>query len=124
MKLVYPAHSKHYFFFRMHISKFILQKNCVPLNPFMIFEYFMLDTIKRNTVYSANNNLIKRADEVWIFGPISDGVLDEIKLAKKFRKPIKYFSIIDSKRIEKIDRKHVKFEKGMKRYHSYLSNSN
>lgn len=120
MKFVYPAHSKHYFFFRMHISKFILQKNCVPLNPFMIFEYFMLGTVKRDTVYNANNNLVKKADELWVFGPVSDGVLEEIKLAKKLKKPIKYFAIVDSKKIEKIGRKHVKFEKGIKRYRNYL----
>ena len=54
MKPIYPAISKHYFYFRMHISKFILNQNCVPLNPFMIFEYFMLDTIDRDIIRNAN----------------------------------------------------------------------
>lgn len=97
MKLVYPAHSKHYFYFRQHISKFVLEQGCVPLNPFMIFEYFMLDTIDRDVVRNANNNLVKRADELWIFGPISNGVLDEIFLAKQSGKPINYYAIIKSK---------------------------
>lgn len=85
MKLIYPAHSKHYFFFRMHISKFVLQKGFIPLNPFMIFDYFMLDTVNRDTIRNANNNLIKKADELWVFGPISDGVVGEIKLAQKLK---------------------------------------
>lgn len=113
MKLVYPAHSKHYFYFREHISKFILEKNCVPLNPFMIFQYFMLDTVERDVVRNANNNLVKKSDETWVFGPISDGVLAEIRLAKKTNKPVKYFDIIKSKEIVEIDEKDVTFEENV-----------
>jgi hypothetical protein len=110
MKLVYTAISKHYFYFRQHISKFVLEKNCVPLNPFMIFEYFMLDTVDRDLVRNANNNLVKKADELWVFGPISDGILAEIKLAERLNKPVKYFKIIDSKKIKEISKDEVEFE--------------
>ena len=44
MKLVFTAVSKRLFYFRMHISKFVLEKDCIPLNPYMLWEYFMLDT--------------------------------------------------------------------------------
>jgi len=37
MKLIYTAISKQLFYFRMHISKFVLEKNAIPLNPFMLF---------------------------------------------------------------------------------------
>lgn len=110
MKLIYAAHSKKLFYFRMHISKFILEKNCVPLNPFMIHEYFMLDTIERDIIRKSNNTLIGRSDELWVFGEISDGVLDEIKLAEKLKKPIRYYEIIDSKDIKKISKNEIKFE--------------
>lgn len=120
MKLVYPAISKHYFYFRMFISKFILEKNCVPLNPFMIFDYFLLDTVDRNLIYNANNNVVKRVDELWVFGPISDGVLVEIKLAKQLNKPIHYFEIINSKDIKEISREEVKFEEGLEKFSNIL----
>ena len=68
-KLVYTAISKYLFYFRMHISKFVLEKDCVPLNLYMIFEYFILDKVDRDRIRSANNNLIKKADETWVFGP-------------------------------------------------------
>ena len=110
MKLVYTAISKKLFYFRMHISKFVLEKNCVPLNPFMNFEYFMLDTVDRCRVREANNALIEKADELWIFGKVSDGVLKEIKLAKEKNKPIKYFIVIDSKEIKEISKEEVKLE--------------
>jgi hypothetical protein len=116
MKLIYPAISKHYFYFRQHISKFILEQNCVPLNPFMIFEYFMMDTVDRDLIRNANNNLVKKADELWVFGPISDGMLAEIKLAKQLKKPIRYFKIIDSKEIKETSKDEVEFEDDLEKY--------
>jgi hypothetical protein len=109
-KLAYLAISKHLFYFRAHISKYVLEKGFVPLNPFMIFDYFLLDTVKRDKIRKANNLLIERADELWVFGKISDGVLKEIKIAKRSKKPIKYFKIIKSKEIKEISEKEIEFE--------------
>ena len=110
MKIIFTAMSKHYFYFRQHISQFVLKQNCVPLNPFMLFEYFLLDTVDRDSIRNANNNLVKKSDELWVFGPISDGVLVEIKLAKSLDKPIRYFKIVDSKEIVEISPNEVEFE--------------
>jgi len=120
MKLVYPAHSKHYFYFRQHISKFILEKGGVPLNPFMIFEYFMLDTIDRDVVRNANNNLVRKSDEVWVFGSVSDGVLAEIILAKEQGKPVRYFKIYKSRQIAEILKEKVEFEGDLIKYKEKL----
>ncbi len=108
-KLVYTAMSKHTTFFKDHISKFVLERGCVPLNPFAI-PYFMLDTVPRDVVREANNNLLMRADELWVFGPVSDGLLAEIKLAKQLGKPIRYFTIVDSREIKEISKEEVEFE--------------
>ena len=118
--LIYAAMSKHFFYFREHISKFVLEQGCVPLNPFMSFHYFMLDTIPRDVVRNANNNYVTRADETWVFGPIADGVLNEIRLAKKLNKPVKYFKIVKSKEIEEISKKEAEFEKGLEKYANEL----
>lgn len=48
-KLVFTAMSKHLAYFKDHISKFVLEKNAVPLNPFSI-PYFALDTVSRDVV--------------------------------------------------------------------------
>jgi hypothetical protein len=120
MKLIFSAYSKHNFYFREHISKYILETGNIPLNPFMSFEYFMLDTVPRDIVRSANNTLVKRADELWIFGQIADGVFNEIQLAKENKKPIKYFKIKDSKIIERISKENVEFEKGLEKYKERL----
>lgn len=82
----------------------------------MIFEYFLLDSVERDTVRNANNNLVIRANELWVFGPVSDGVLAEIKLAKKLQKPIRYFSIVESKDIVEIQKEQVTFELGLENF--------
>lgn len=91
--LVYTAMSKHLFYYRMHISKFVIENKGVPLNPFMIFDYFLLDSVDRDLVREGNNNLVKKSDELWVFGAVSNGVLAEIKIAKEMDKPVKYFKI-------------------------------
>ncbi len=111
MKLIYPAFSKHLFYFRQHISKFVLENNGVPLNPFMIHEYFMLDTIDRDKIRESNNTLVKRADEIWVFGELSNGVIAEINLAKQEKKPIRYFVVLNAKDIKEISEEDAVVEK-------------
>lgn len=91
--LVYTAMSKHLFYFRMFISVFVLEHGGVPLNPFMVFDYFLLDAVDRDLVREGNNNLVKRCDEIWVFGAVSNGVLAEIQIANKQGKPVRYFAI-------------------------------
>lgn len=119
-KVVFTALSKHYFYFRMHISQFTLQQGAVPISAFMLFDYFMLDTVERDTVRSANNTLLKRSDELWVFGDISDGVLAEIKMAKALGLPIKYFTIENSQSIVPVDIRSVRFEDEVKQFASEL----
>ncbi|MCH9611647.1 MAG: hypothetical protein S4CHLAM102_01170 [Chlamydiia bacterium] len=90
--LVYTAYSKHLFYMREAISAFVVEQGLVPLNPFMIFDYFLQERVKRDSVRQANNSLVTRADQVFVFGPISDGVLSEILLARKLGKPIIYYT--------------------------------
>lgn len=91
--LVYTAMSKHLFYYRMFISAFVLQQGGVPLNPFMIFDYFLLDAVDRKLVYEGNSNLVKRCDEIWVFGAVSNGVLAEVQIARGQAKPVRYFAI-------------------------------
>lgn len=92
-KVVFAAMSKNNFYLREHIIRYILEKNCTPTCAFMMYSYFLLDTVDRRKLIRANNDLIKRSDELWVFGEKSDGVKEEIKLANKLNMPIKYFEI-------------------------------
>lgn len=118
-KLVFTPMSKKLAYFRDHVMKFVFQNNCVPLNPFVV-GYFLLDTVPRETIYEANFTLVKRADEIWVFGNISDGVMAEIKLGKKMNKPIRYFKVIDSKEIKEIAKEEAEFEDDVQESHKDL----
>lgn len=122
-KLVYTAFSKHYFYNRMFISKFVLEKGAVPLNPFMIFDYFLVDAVDRNLVRDANNSVIRRADAVWVFGPIANGVLAEILLAKGMGKPISFFKI-DKTSISSISHTETEMEEDVKGHHHLILTNN
>ncbi len=119
--LVYTATSKHNFYFRAHISKFVIEQYGVPLNPFMIFDYFLLDTVERDLVREANNNLVKRSDEIWVFGIVANGVLAEIKIAKEMGKPVKYFKIEKSKTIIPISVEEVEMEEDVEPFRNELA---
>ncbi|MBN2478830.1 MAG: hypothetical protein JXA94_01240 [Parachlamydiales bacterium] len=114
LPLVYTAMSKSLFYYRMHISKFVFDNKKVPLNPFMLHEYFLLDTVDRNLIRKSNNTLVKKADEIWVFGEISDGVLAEILIAKKLNKTVRFFKINKSIRIFEISSKEIIFENDIK----------
>jgi hypothetical protein len=118
--LVYTAMSKHLFYYRMFISKFVLEHGAVPLNPFMLFDYFLLDSVDRDRVREGNNNLVMRADEVWVFGPVSNGVLAEVTLAKKSGKRVRYYAIEKPHAIVSIDKDSVEMEPDVAEYKNTL----
>lgn len=91
--VVYTAYSKYYYFAKSLISSYVLENGFIPLNPFMNWEYFMNDMVDRDLVIRGNNNLIFLSNELWIFGPISDGVFEEVKLANCLGLKIRYFSV-------------------------------
>lgn len=120
-QLVYTAMSKHYFYFRMHISRYVLEQGKVPLNPFMLFDYFLLDSVERDLIRDANNSVVLRADQIWVFGPISNGVLAEILLARKANKAIFYFKIKKPHLILPISNEEIEMEDEVEQYKSLLA---
>lgn len=119
--LVYTAMSKHYFYFRMHISCYVLEQEMVPLNPFMLFDYFLLDRVDRDLVRNANNSVLLKSDQVWVFGPISNGVLAEILLAQKNHIPVRYFRIEKPHTFVPIECDEVEMEEEVKQFRSLLT---
>lgn len=55
-----------------------------------------------------------------MFGPISDGVLEEIRLEKQEGKPIRYFAILKSREIKEIYKDEVEFEDDSEKYRNEL----
>ena len=123
--LVYTAMSKHLFYFRFFISQFVVKQGAVPLNPFLLWDYFLLDTVNRDEVREANNNIVKRADEIWVFGAVSNGVLAEIKIAQEQKKPIKFFKIGNPhKIIQVVSKNEIEMEDDVKDFKNEIKFNN
>ncbi len=111
-EVVFAAMSKKSFFLREYIVRYILENNYAPSCAFMMFSYFLLDTTQREGLINATNALITKSDQLWVFGPISDGVVYEINLAKSLNIEVKYFDIVlkDVVGFKQIAESKIKFE--------------
>src|SRR5256714_6952442 len=68
-KLIYIAMSNRNFYWRMHVLKIVLDEGYVPINPFMLFDYYLLHPVAKQLVREAINNPLSRCDEVRGFRP-------------------------------------------------------
>lgn len=120
--IVFTALSKKYFYMRMLIVKYVLENGCVPISPFMSFDYYLADTVERDIVRNANNNLVAIADELWVFGSISNGVMAEIRQVQSMKKPIRFFAVENDRDITEIQNNKLLFEDGMENFKEALEN--
>ena len=90
-KIVFTALSCKNFHQRMLICKHAFEQGVIPINPFNLFGYYLYELVDRDLVKNANNNVMKRCDELGVYGEISDGVLAEIQMFKKLNKHIRFF---------------------------------
>ena len=111
--VVFTAMSKKYFYMRFFVTKFVLDQGVVPINPFTSFDYFLLDAVERDTVRRANNTLVARADELWVFGDIADGVRAEIMQAWQQQKTVRFFAFRGDKHIYEITIDDLVYEDGV-----------
>ena len=111
--VVFTAMSKKYFYMRLFVTKFALDQGVAPINPFASFDYFLLDAVERDTVRRANNTLVARADELWVFGDIADGVRAEVVQSWQQHKTVRFFAFRDDKHIYEVAINDVVYEDGV-----------
>ncbi len=120
-KVVFTAQSCRNFHQRMLISKHAFEQDVIPVNPFNLFGYFMYELVDRDLVRTANNNLIRRCDELWVYGEVSDGVLAEIKMCNAMGKPVRCFDIANlPHEVKEIPISDLVFEDGVKEHRDVL----
>ncbi len=90
-KLVFCSQSKFYMFASELICKFVIDKGYVPINSFTNFGYFLYELVSKHDIVEGINNIINHCHEMWVFGPITKGVDEEIKMCRKINKPIRFF---------------------------------
>jgi len=57
---------------------------------------YYLNGVDKEQLTQANNTLIDLANEIWVFGDISNGVFNEILSARRKKKNIRYFTVAKS----------------------------
>jgi len=120
-KIVFTAQSCKNFHQRMLICKHAFEQGVVPMNPFNLFGYFLYELVNRDLVRSGNNILLKKCDELWVYGEVSNGVLAEIKMFKELGKPIKFFDISKlPKEVKEISKNDVVFEEDLEKFKNLI----
>ncbi|WP_373261886.1 hypothetical protein [Hungatella hathewayi] len=112
MPSVFTGMSKHNFYLKDAISNFVLKEHRVPLNPYMLFGYYMGGAIERDFVRKGSYELLLIADALWILGIIADRIIAEIELAMKHNRPIHFYTMDDGgfNFKEIVDMNDLKFE--------------
>ena len=91
--LVFTAHSAESAYLSERICAFVLGQGAVPANPWMMGGYFLYGLVDKDLVRAANNNLLMRSDELWVFGAPSDGVDVEVTWAEANGVPVHGFDL-------------------------------
>ena len=91
--VVFTAHSAETAYLRERICAFALAREVVPVNPWMMGGYFLYGLVDKDLVRRANNNLLMRCDELWVFGTPTDGVDVEIAWAREHGLPVRRFAL-------------------------------
>src|SRR5207237_8448415 len=81
--------------FGTHSSQVVLDEWYVPINTFILFDYYLLHTVPKQLVREAIINLLCRCDEVWVFGTMSLGVKVQVGIARLLKKPLRFYDITD-----------------------------
>ena len=118
--LIYTAQSCRNFHLKMLISKFVFEQGGVPINPFNVFAYYLDEMVDRNLVRNGNNVLMKRCDELWVFGEISNGVLAEMQIYHDLHRPIRFFDLKDPLHICEISKNELQFESEVAEFRSLV----
>ena len=74
--------------------KYVYRQGHIPFAPHLFFPRFLNEHNReeREVGIQLGIEILKRADELWIFGnTVTNGMKQEIEAAKKFNKIIKYF---------------------------------
>lgn len=93
LPVIFTAQSKTVFYCRDAICQYVFEQGRIPLNPFRLYDYFLSGRVPNDHVRQANNTLIQRSDELWVFGPISDGVFFEVDFVLRLGKPVRMFTV-------------------------------
>jgi hypothetical protein len=100
-KFVYVSCNRADVIERASLAYFVMQQGHTPINLALTLEQ------------QGNDRILSRADELWVFGTVDKRMWAEIVLAKKLRKPLRFF-IIEEGKIREISEQNVRYDEEVK----------
>ena len=73
-------------------SRFAIDKGAVPINPILNLTGVLDESTDRETALGIDLRILSKADEIWIFGIPTDGMLIEIEEAGRVGIKLRWFS--------------------------------
>lgn len=111
-KFVYATHSRNWFYVREAITQYVVEQGAAVVNPFMNYGFYLNGAVKKDEVDECCHQLIRSADELWVFGPVSEAILTDIVVAVMEGKNIRFFSISErSSEIHELREEDISFER-------------
>lgn len=111
-KLVYITHSRSWFYVKEGVQQYALMQGVAPLNPFMNYGYYLDQRVERDEIVASCHQMIRSAEEMWVFGPISEAMLTDIVVAVMEGKSLRFFSISENpEEIKELELEKISFER-------------
>ncbi len=74
-------------------SRFALVQHTIPVTPHLLYPQFLSEETERELALFIGTVLLGKCEEIWVFGGrVSSGMAAEIKHARKWHKPIRWFN--------------------------------
>jgi len=93
--------------YRFRAAKFVMGKGFSPLYPSIEGDLFTVKTDRKKAVDS-RTNLIRKSNEIWVFGEINATMWDLINYAKNLKKRVRHFYVLDGQFWEKEEEEPVR----------------
>lgn len=111
-KMVYVTHSKSWFYAREAVMQFAVEQGAAPVNPFMNYGFYLNGAVEKDEITECCHQFIRTADELWVFGPISEAILTDIAVAVMEGKEVRFFSISEHvSKIHELQTEEIIFER-------------
>lgn len=111
-KMVYVTHSRSWFYAKEAVVQFAVKQGVAAVNPFMNYGFYLNGAVEKDEIMECCHQLIRTAEELWVFGPVSEAILTDIAVAVMEGKEVRFFSISErASEIRELQMDDVVFER-------------
>ena len=86
--------------YRFRAAKFVQGSGYVPVYPAIVGDFFEVNQKKFRGV-DEKDQMIRKADEMWVFGAVNSSMQDQIELALRLKKKLRFFYVLNGQFWEK-----------------------